>query len=132
MFNNKGVTLIELMFSLVLLLIVSLALVQTAILGINENLKNQIRDEAVNVVEMRMNQLRALPYTAAYTHPELATGATETVISRNFRNLSINFTPTRTVADIPNTTSKQIALRVDWSYRGNSYSHGVVTILRRE
>ena len=62
MFNKKGVTLIEMMIALVILLVVSLALMQTAIIGISMNVQNALRDEAVNVAEMRMNQLRSMPF----------------------------------------------------------------------
>jgi len=127
--NNKGVTLIELMFSLVILLIASLALMQTAMLGISMNVQNAMRDEAVNVAEMRMNQLKSLPFI----HTDLAPveNFAEPGISRSFRGFSINYMSTRTVDDI-NANSKQITLVIAWSYRGKTYSHGVTTIMRKQ
>ncbi len=46
------------MIALVILMVVSLALMQTALLGIRENLRNAMRDEAVNIADQRMNELR--------------------------------------------------------------------------
>lgn len=131
--NKKGVTLIEMMISLIILLVVSLALMQTALLGLSMNVQNQIRNEAVNVAEMRMNQLTGLPFTRTVTDPSLVapgTAPAETVVPRNFRGFSIIFTPTRTIADI-NASSKQITIVVTWNYKGQAYTHGVTTIMRR-
>ncbi len=87
MFNKKGVTLIEMMIALVILLVVSLALMQTAIIGMNVNLQNALRDEAVSIAEMRMNQLRSLPF-------DLVTAGTETV-TRNFRGFTETYNAAR-------------------------------------
>ncbi len=61
LYNKRGMTLIEVMIALMILMVVSMALLQTALLGMKENLRNAIRDEAVNVAEQRMNELRSTP-----------------------------------------------------------------------
>jgi prepilin-type N-terminal cleavage/methylation domain-containing protein len=132
--NNKGVTLIEMMFALVILLIMSLAVMQTALLGIATNVQNTLRDEAVSIAEMRINQLTSLPFTATLTDPSLvAPGTTpaEAVVTRSFRGFSVQYTPTRTITDI-SASSKQITITVTWDYKGKSYTHGVTTIMRRQ
>jgi type IV pilus assembly protein PilV len=122
--NKKGMTLIEIMFALVILLIASLALMQTALLGISMNVQNAIRDEAVNVAEAEMNDLRSLPYDS------IDTAATATVASRNFRGFVVDYDVTPQVANI-NSNSKQISISIAWSYRGKAYTHGITTILRK-
>jgi len=124
-FNKKGVTLIEMMIALVILLVVSLALMQTALIGIKANLQNTLRDEAVSVAEMRINQLRSLPFDSISTAPA------EAEVTRNFRGFTQIYTPTRTIDDI-NANSKQISILVSWTYRGKDYSHGVTTIVRKQ
>jgi prepilin-type N-terminal cleavage/methylation domain-containing protein len=134
LFNKKGVTLIEMMISLVILLIVSLALMQAQSLGLSMNVKNQLRDEAVNIAEMRMDQLRSLPFTDAVTSPFLVApgnAPAETVVTRNFRGFSINFNPTRTITDI-STDAKQITIMVSWIYSGQTNTHGIMTIMRKQ
>lgn len=122
--NKKGMTLIEVMISLVILMVVSLALMQTALLGMKENLRNAIRDEAVNIAEQRMNELRS---TATAS---IALGTqTETEIERSFRASSMRFRPTRSVQQVgsdPNT--KQITMSISWTYSGQTYTHSVSTI----
>ena len=127
MFNKKGVTLIEMMIALVILLIVSLALMQTAIIGMNVNLQNALRDEAVNIAEMRMNQLRSLPFDS------ISPGA-ETPVTRNFRGFTETYNSTRTInAFTANSQQiKQIFILVSWDYRGKTYNHGITTIVRKQ
>ena len=127
--KTKGSTLLELLISLLILLVVSLALVQSAQLGMSKNLENSLRDEAVNVADMRMNQLMGLPFTDAALVATPAAGVTEEVISRYIRLSPITYTPTRTITDI-NADSKQIAIAVEWKYKGKSFTHGSMSIMR--
>ncbi len=133
-------TLIEIMIALVILLISSLALMQTASLGISMNVQNALRDEAVNIAEMRMNELRSTPFTPippAVTNDLSETvpgGVIEAGIPRNFRGFSITYIPTRIVTDINASSqqSKQISVSVKWSYRNKDYRHEITTLLRKQ
>lgn len=58
--NKKGLTLIEVMVALVVLLLVFLALMQTALVSIDSNMINVLRDEAVNIAEEQMSNQRNL------------------------------------------------------------------------
>jgi len=124
--NKNGMSLIEVMISLVILMFVSLAVMQTALVGMNANLQNSIRDEAVNVVDLRMNELRDTGFDT------IAAGTvTETGIDRNFRGTKMTYTPTRTV-ELIDTDTKQITMSVVWTYRQKNYTHSVTTIMRRQ
>ncbi len=123
--NKKGMTLIEVMFALVILLIASLALMKTALLGINMNVQNALRDEASNVAEAEMNYLRS------QTFDNISSAATSTIASRKFRGFTVDYSVTPTPVDIT-TDSKQITIRVDWNYRGQGYSHSITSILRKQ
>ncbi len=128
-FNKKGMTLIEIMFALVILLIASLALMKTAMLGISMNVQNVLRDEAVNVAEAEMNYLRGQTFTD--TIDNITSAATYTVVSRNFRGFTENYAVTPSVAGIT-TDSKQINISVSWNYRGQTYTHGITSIVRKQ
>lgn len=56
--HDRGMTLVEVMISMVILLFVSLALVETITLTLNVNMKAAIMGQAVNVGEEKMNSLR--------------------------------------------------------------------------
>ena len=130
--DNRGMTLIEVLISLMLLAIVSLALIQSALLAINTNVRNELRDEAVSVAEQRLNELRNTPFTGADLADTTSTGpVTETDITRKIRSVSCNYTPKREVKLI-NSNTKQITLTVAWTYKGVSYNHSTSTVVRSQ
>ena len=123
--DKRGFSQVELMISLVLLLFVFLALAQTALVSIDSNMTNILRDEAVSVAEMKMNEARDTGFDTL-----LAVTTTETV-NRNFRSITnFQYTATRTVTDL-NLNNKQIRIMVTWNWKGNPYTHTITTIVRR-
>jgi len=124
--NKNGMTLIEVMLAMVILMVVSLALMQTALLGMRENLKNAMREEAVNLADQRMNELRSM-----LTDTIVFSGPTETTVSRAFRAANVTFTVKSNPTKIDGTTT-QIDTSVEWHYPpGQNYSHSVTTIVRK-
>jgi type IV pilus assembly protein PilV len=124
--DKKGLTLVEVMIALVVLLVVSLALMQTALVSINANMTNVLRDEAVSIAEMRMNEARNIPFD------NLVAGASGETVSRDFRNIAnFQYTVTRMVTDL-NSDNKQIEIRVAWNWKGNPIPpHIITSIVRR-
>lgn len=113
------------MIALLLLMVVALAVVQTALVGMKANLQNSMRDEAVNVADLQMNQLRDEGFN-------LVSSGTLTAIPRTFRaGVVVNYTPTITVTSI-NADTKQVAMTVGWPFAGKNYTHSVTTIMRRQ
>jgi prepilin-type N-terminal cleavage/methylation domain-containing protein len=129
--DERGMTLIEILVSLMLLAIVSLALIQSTLVAVNANVVNELRDEAVSVAEQRINELRNTPFTAAdmqVTFPLGPPGVTEAPVSRKVRGADRSFTINRMVSQVdPN--NRQVTLTVTWSYKSVNYQHGVSTVL---
>ncbi len=123
--DNRGMTLIEVLVALTLLSIVSVALIQSALLAINTNVINELRDEAVSVAEQRMNEIRNTPFANIDTLPA------ETPVTRTIRAASRDFTLARQVSKI-NDYCKQITLTVSWSYKRVAYQHSVSTVVRSQ
>jgi prepilin-type N-terminal cleavage/methylation domain-containing protein len=67
--NNRGVTLVEVMISLVILLIVFMGLIQASLLSIDQNLRNLSRDEAGRVAAKYMASTKGKNF---YTDASLA------------------------------------------------------------
>ena len=140
MLNKKGLSLVEVMIALVIVLLVFLALMQTALVSIESNTINILRDEAVSIAEMTMNELRNRPFDDFDLNgtPDLDPLTINQTINRNLRNIS-NFA-FNTVATINalNTDNKQINITVTWDWKdktvanGNPYTHSITTILRRQ
>jgi len=139
--NSKGVTLVEVMISLVILLLVSLALMQTALVSIDANMNNVLRDEAVSIAEQRMNEVRSVPFDTLSSDAVLITTpndcpATFTVgtrIQRNFRNIiAKDFCTNRTVTTLGAAgDARQVNIQVIWKWKGEDFSHTISTVIRR-
>lgn len=130
--NKKGLTLIEVMIALVVLLLVSLALMQTAIVSIDANTRNASRDEAVKIAEELMDQARSLPFddfdqNGAIDPDPLTMNGT---VIRQIRNTTISYTTT-TVVDTFNQDNKEIDITVSWTWAGQLSNHRISTIRKR-
>ena len=129
----KGMTLVEVLIALVVLLLVSLAMLHTALFSIENNMINVLRDEAVSVAEMRMNEARNIPFDTLVA----AAGADVQVVTRPVRNIpAFAFTATRTVR-VRDGNNLQIEILVEWEWKektvanGDPYRHNISTLLRR-
>jgi len=137
------------MIALIVLLLVFLALMQTALVSIDSNMKNNLRDEAANIAGMRMEQARNLRYTQStdslvsdltpFTAGELANCSATLqalgngeVVQRAFRNIpSFSFCTNRTV-DVIDTNTKRVTIRVGWRWHNEDYNHDTRTVVRRQ
>jgi type IV pilus assembly protein PilV len=124
--DKKGMTLVEVMIALLVLLVVSLALMQTALVSIDANMTNILRDEAVSIAEMRMNQARNIPFDT------LVSDGADIPIARNVRNImGFTYTTRMTVNNL-NVDNRQIDITVGWAWKDQNYTHNITTILRRQ
>jgi prepilin-type N-terminal cleavage/methylation domain-containing protein len=130
--NKKGFTLIEVLIAMVVFLLVSLAMMQTALVGIDSNMINVLREEAVRIAEETMSAARNTPFDSLVAGTEVLP-----TVSRNFRNVIRQFTVTRTVTD-HGINNKEVNIVVTWEWKdqtvanGNPYTHSITTILRRQ
>ena len=60
--NKKGVTLVEVMIALVILLVVFMGLIQASLLSIENNATTALRDEAVRLASDTVTALRTSPF----------------------------------------------------------------------
>lgn len=139
--NNEGLTLVEVLIAMVVFLLVSLAMMQTALVGIDANSRNFLRDEAVSVTEIRMNEARNVPFAS------LISDAADVPIVRNMRNITggVTFNTRMVVAELDgdsnlgtdDANTKQINVTTTWEWRdntvanGNAYTHRISTIRKR-
>jgi len=116
-------SLIEVMIAIVLLMIVSLALMQTSLVGYQANLQNSLRDEATRVADQEMGRQRDRLYD------DIATSETTTVITGRIRGARVDYTVTTIPKEIAAANSKQITVVVQWNYRGRGYNHSATTLV---
>ena len=157
--DKRGLTLVEVLIALVVFLLISLAVMQTALVVIDSNMINVLRDEAVSIAEMRMNDARNLGFTetvnnldddgadasltATVCPAEFVTdfGTNGLRVTRNFRNITgFSFCTNRTVTELGGDGSlatndaenRQVAITVGWIWKGQDYMHAISTIMRRQ
>jgi prepilin-type N-terminal cleavage/methylation domain-containing protein len=134
--NKQGLTLVEVMIALLIALIVFLALMQTALLSLNSNMRNTLRDEAVNIAEMRMNDAMSVPSSSLVSDTGSLVGcdcpavfsASGICVARDLRkirnfNFCTNLTSTALGSD-----NQQIVITVGWKWKGEDYTHTVTAI----
>ncbi len=126
--NKKGVSLVEVMIALVILLLVFLALMQTALVSIDANMTNVLRDEAVNIAEMRMDEAR----NTAFDSLTIGGPTAQPQVLRNIRNIAnFQYNVTRTIAGA-GADNRQVTIAVTWNWKENPYTHSITSIVRRQ
>ena len=140
--NKKGVTLVEVMIALVVLLIVFMGLLQTAILSIQSNTTNLMRDEMTRVTAQIASEAKntitfdalasdadtfALP---ACTTPPVSDAGTYVKIDLPVRNMTIPCGSRRTVTP-RGADTKQVLILVRCEFKNECYTQSFTTMRRR-
>lgn len=139
--NKKGFTLVEVMIALTILLFVFLALMQTALVSIDSNMRNLLRDEAIFIAEERMSEARSIDWGGLWSDGAIgaaacpanftaAFGGSGVLVERNFRNIiRFPFCTNRTV--VVSGDNRQITIAVWWQWKGEQLNHTVSTLRHR-
>ncbi len=122
-------TLVEVLIALVLLLLSSLAMMQTALVSIQANMKTVTRDEAVSLGDEAMIRVKDMDIhdVNLRSYPDFcATGFIQ--CSRNIRNSVVVYKVPMVVTEASSLT-KQVVITVNWDWQGEKYSHNLTTIV---
>jgi len=122
--DKKGLTLVEVMIALLLLLLVSLAMLQTALMSIDSNMLNVLRDEAVKIAAQRMDEARNSDFDTLVN--------VDLTVTRNVRNVPDFPFATRRTVTIINANNRQVDITVTWLRKGQTYTHTISSILSRQ
>ena len=127
--SKEGMTLIEVLIAMVITFIIFLGLSGSGIFVLNENIKNDLRDEAVSVAGMEMERVRNTPFD----NLSVGTQSVDNVV-RNIRGLTVMYGVTRTVTAL-DFNNRQVSIDVAWTRTENnqtrSYNNTIATIVRR-
>ncbi|MFZ5906504.1 MAG: type IV pilus modification PilV family protein [Nitrospirota bacterium] len=146
--NEQGVSLVEVMIALLVLLLVFIGLMQAALLGIDSNMRNILRDEGIATATSVMEEER----NALFTQLRSDTGAIPSgadcpaaftigsVVQRDVRSITgkdfcVTVNCMERGGDNDCTTddadTKQMTVFVGWRWKGEDYTHTVSTLRRR-
>lgn len=119
--SESGFTLIEFLVAIVILMVGMLGLLQMVNVALNHNLQNQLRNEAVNVLDAEMGK-------------EIAKGYNQGVItvrnytsSRQILNAFKLYSVSQTGVTLQN--SREINFQVSWRHKGVRYTHEASSVL---
>jgi hypothetical protein len=125
-------TLIEVLMALVITFIIFIGLSGSGIFVMNENIKNSMRDEAVSVAGMELEQARNTPFDNLYS--DRGTTKNLPTVTRLLRGLTVDYGVRRTVTEL-DLDNLQVTVNVAWtrkeSNRTLSYNENFATIVRR-
>ncbi len=121
-FNSKGFTLIEFLVAIVILMVGLLGLLQVVNYAIVHNMGNQLRQEALMLADERMNSEKARSFDNIDVLQRRY--STSRVVNGAFRSYSVSQTVTQ-----PTTRTKQIEMEVIWRYKGERFTHSVLSLI---
>ncbi len=120
MLDKKGFSLIEIMISLVITLIIFMGLLQGALVTIDSNILNDLREEATHIAHMEMNAARSMPFTILCCSPLADDSGT---VNRNFKRMTVGFDWTRTVTPVGlDPDNLEVEISITWDWKTQSYS----------
>jgi len=126
-------TLIEVLIAVLITFIVFLGLSGAGIFVLNENIKNTLRDEAVSVAGMEMEQVRGTAFDVLAAASDNVSVPIDNVL-RQIRGLNVNYGVSRTVNHL-DLNNLQVSITVAWTRTENnvtkSYNDTIATIVRR-
>lgn len=144
----EGLSLVEVIIALTIFLIVFMGVLQAALLGIDMNMHNILRDEAITITASRMEEMRSLPFTNIISDSASlpsgvdcpATFTTGNRIQRNIRNVTKDFCMNLNCQELDgdgdcstdDSENKQINIRVTWKWKGEDFVHSVTTLRRND
>lgn len=140
--DSRGVTLVEVTISLLVLLIVFAGLMQASLLAIDTNLRNEVRDEAVRIAAGYMNLERSAAWSGlAPTVPDCTADPSVKpwpnlgVVDLNYRNTirAGFFVVSRCISELDDY-SRQVGIQVSWTdmKTGEHLSHTIFSNLRNK
>ena len=140
-------SLVEVIIALVILLFTFTGLLLSALLSIDQNVTNLLREEAVSIATIRMEEAMNMPFDnvandtadAPVTLPFCGNppvsdaGPYPVKVVRSIRNKDNYEFGTRRTRDplITDPDTRKITVLVRWEYKGECYTHSITSLRRR-
>ncbi len=139
--RQAGVTLIELMVALAILVVGILGLLSLTMTSIQANFQNDLRNTAVRMTSQVAEALLAQPIDNVVSGGLAPYDATNAALLPSYqvypnpvqtvRGVSQTYTGTWNVTTTPSADLKQVTITVGWSYRNVNYTNSAVIYKHR-
>ncbi len=142
--NNTGFSLVEVMIALVVFLLVFMGLLQGVLLSIDSNMRNIIRDEAVNLAAIRMEEANLLLFDdvvndnadtiadANYVVTACRAPGYPVQIDRAFRKIATFSFASERIITSPDADTKIMNIEIAWVWKGECFRHYLTSTRRRD
>ena len=123
--NSGGFTLVEVMMAMLIMSVGLFGLLQSVSVAYEHNARNRLREEAVQVAEEQMNEMRGRLFD------NISVNRVQTLtrsIAGGFRNFSVNW-QAQTMPLGGNT--KKLTVTVGWTFKRLKFVHEIYTMKNR-
>lgn len=123
--SSPGFTLIEVLMAMLVLTVGLLGLLQSLQVGYRQSVRDRMREEAVQLAEEQMHDLRRAPY-------DEIDGKMDEVI-KTVGGVKVHFKIVKVVAGIGPAAdpAKKLRVTVSWTANGEPFNHEVFTLRTR-
>jgi type IV pilus assembly protein PilV len=126
--SSRGFTLAEVMVAVLVMIVGMLGLLEMIDVSLQQNLKNQLRDEAVHVGERYMSELRGMPFETIVSSYPVATATSK--IRGAIKNYSVERSSLVLATDSASSpTSLQLTVVVKWGFRNVTSQNTVISVV---
>lgn len=122
--SSRGFTLVELLMALLILTVGLLGLLQSIEVAFQHKARNLMREEAVQLAEEQLNDLKVLRYdnvTANYEHP----------VYRRVAGSDRRFLVRKQCEKRDGADAKKLTVAVEWSFKNISTRHEIYSMKSR-
>ena len=130
--SNKAFSLIEVLVAIVIIGISIMGLMEMSIVVMKNNLKNEMRNKAVEVLDNHLRDLTSKGYYNIRKLIEAGTGIIYDEDNESVRNINVKFEIVDNITENTLTNTLNISSEVKWKCCGKDYSYEVETVVTRE
>jgi prepilin-type N-terminal cleavage/methylation domain-containing protein len=124
--SNKAFTLIELMVALAIISISIAALMETSVVVMRNNLRNEIRNKAIAILSNHVDNLSNQSYDA------INPGVFSISDNKTIRNFTESFAISDNITKDSSTNGKYITSKISWIYSGKTYDYTINTVVNKQ
>ncbi len=124
--SNKAFTLIEMLVAMIIIGISIMGLMEISVVVMNNNLKNEIRNKAVETLSNHVSSITGMGYDGIQDVNGKVSCDNETI--RNFKE---QFTIVDNISTDSSAESKNITSTISWMYKGQSYDYTINAVVSK-
>ena len=122
--DSRGFTLVEVLMAMLIMTVGLLGLLQSMQVAYQNNARNKLREEAVQLAEEQMNDFRQMSFGIVTANRVIAS------ISRTIAGGSRNFNVMRN-SESMGTDSRRLTVEVAWTFKNVTAHHVIYAIKNR-